>query len=75
MKTHEFDAVSFISGLLITAIGVLYLIPRDIGDIVDVFVDAGTWFFPVLFLAIGAAVITTALMPSRRKTQEDEESV
>lgn len=72
MKPHNFDAVSFISGLIIAALGVLYLIPGDIGDIVDLFIDAGTWFWPVLFLGVGAAVIATALRPSRRSQDSSE---
>jgi hypothetical protein len=63
MKTHQFDGISFFTGLVFAAIGLLYLIPRDVSDIVDFFVDAGTWFWPALFLAVGAAVLIPALRP------------
>ncbi len=70
MNTHEFDAVSFITGLVFTAIGFVYLIPRDVSQIIDFFVGAGTWFWPVLFLAGGLAVLVPALMTSRGKTED-----
>lgn len=67
MKTHKFDGISFFTGLVFAAIGLLYLIPRDAGDIVDLFVDVGGWFWPALFLAVGAAVLIPALR--RRGTE------
>lgn len=65
MKTHKFDGISFFTGLVFAAIGLLYLIPQDVSSIVDVFVNAGTWFWPALFLAVGAAVLVPALRSGR----------
>jgi hypothetical protein len=69
MKTHSFDGVSFFSGLIITAIGLVFLIAPEPGDIFDVFGGAGAWFWPVLLLVIGIAVLVPALMPSRNDEQ------
>lgn len=74
MKTHEFDGVSFFTGLIFAVLGLLYLIPRDVTDIVDLFIAAGDWFWPVLLLAVGLAVIVPALMPSRRGRDDEVES-
>jgi hypothetical protein len=72
MKTHKFDGISFFTGLVFAAIGLLYLIPQDVGDIVDLFVDAGGWFWPTLFLAVGAAVLIPALRPRNTEHSNDD---
>ena len=64
MKTHEFDGVSFFTGLVFAAIGLLYLVPRDVSSLIDLFVGAGSWFWPVLFLAVGVAVLVPAMRRS-----------
>lgn len=69
MKTHSFDGVSFFSGLIITAIGLVFLIAPEPGDIFDVFDGFGGWFWPVLLLVIGIAVLVPALVPSRDDDQ------
>lgn len=66
MKTHKFDGISFFTGLVFAAIGLLYLLAEDVSSIVDIFVDAGNWFWPVLFLAVGVAVLVPALRPERK---------
>ncbi len=71
MKTHKFDGISFFTGLIFAAIGLLYLIPRDVSDIVDIFVDAGSWLWPVFFLAVGAAVLVPALRPRSSDTSDE----
>ena len=65
MKTHTFDGVSFFSGLFITAVGALFLIAQEPGDIIDALGGLGTWFWPLLFVIVGLAVLVPALMPSR----------
>lgn len=74
MRAHRFDGISFFTGLVFTAIGLLYLIPSEFSDIVDLFLDAGDWFWPVLFLAAGMAVLIPALRPSERSNGDEEES-
>ncbi len=57
MKTHKFDGVSLISGLIITGIGLIFLIANDPSDIVGTITNLGAWFWPVLFVVIGIAIL------------------
>jgi hypothetical protein len=76
MKTHRFDPISFVSGLVITLLGLAFLIPQTPVDVVDVLTDLGGWFWPVLLLAIGVAVLLPVVLPKDTRTQgleaEDE---
>lgn len=74
MKTHDFDGVSFFAGLVLAAIGLLYLVPRDISSLIDVVVGAGSWFWPVLFLAVGVAVLVPAIRKSGSSYSEKDGS-
>ncbi len=74
MKTHRFDAISFVTGLVFLGIGLIYLIPRDVTQIIDVFVNAGSWVWPVLFLTIGVAVLVPALRKSGSSYSENDDS-
>jgi hypothetical protein len=69
MKTHKFDAISFLAGLAITGIGLAFLLLPELGNIVDFFTDAGTWFWPVVFIAIGVAILVPV---ASRRGQQDE---
>jgi hypothetical protein len=69
MKTHKFDAISFLAGLAITGIGLVFLLLPELGSIIDFFTDAGAWFWPIVFLAIGFAVLAPAV--TRRRDHED----
>ena len=69
MKTHRFDAVSFFSGLVITAIGLVFLLANEPGDIIDAIGGLGNWFWPLALLIIGVAVLVPALIP---KKESDE---
>lgn len=57
MKTHKFDAVSFLSGLMFTAFGLLFLIPRQTDDLIDFVAGFGTWVWPVILLGVGIAIL------------------
>lgn len=57
MKPHRFDPLSFISGLIATAIGLAFLIPADPTDIVALLDDFGAWFWPVLLIVVGVAIL------------------
>jgi len=57
MKMHRFDSLSFLAGLVITLIGLAFLLLPEVGDIVDVLTDAGAWFWPVVFIAAGVAIL------------------
>ena len=74
MKSHKFDGVSFFSGLVITAIGLMFLIPNSMSDLVDAITGFGIWFWPILFLGIGLAVIIPALLPKKKDEELDTES-
>lgn len=76
MKTHGFDAVSFISGLVITVLGLAFLIPQTPVDIIDAVTGLGTWFWPALLLVIGIAVLVPVFLPKgtdREPEREPEE--
>lgn len=73
MKIHRFDGVSFFSGLIITAIGLVFLIANDPGDIIDAFGRLGNWFWPLLLLIVGVAVLVPALIPSRKDDESNSE--
>jgi hypothetical protein len=72
MKTHEFDVLSFLTGLLITAIGLAFLLLPDLNDIIDVLTDAGSWFWPAVFIAVGVAVLAPLATRGRSTKAEDD---
>lgn len=57
MKPHKFDTLSFVSGLVFTGFGLMFLIPNNTDDLVDVFVDVGGWAWPLVLLGIGLAIV------------------
>lgn len=71
MKTHKFDPLSFLAGLVITGIGLGFLLLPEIGDIADFVLDAGTWFWPVVFIAVGIAVLAPLASASGEENEED----
>lgn len=74
MKTHKFDGVSLFSGLAITGIGLIFLISKDLSDIVGVISRVGTWFWPVLFVVIGIAILIPILTPRKKPEQIESET-
>ena len=73
MKIHKFDPISFFSGVVITATGLIFLIPQAPSDLFDAVGSLGNWFWPVLLLTVGAAVLAPIFM--RSKGQEGDQSV
>lgn len=71
MKTHRFDGVSFFSGLFITLLGLVFLIPNAPTDIIDAIGRLGSWFWPILFVAIGVGILISVLMPSKKAKTDD----
>ena len=69
MKAHKFDAVSFLAGLAITGIGLTFLLLPELGNIIDFFTGAGAWFWPVVFIVIGIAILVPVV--TRRGQLED----
>lgn len=70
MKLHRFDAISFISGLAITLVGLVFLIPADPGALIDIVTDFGSWFWPAVFIAIGLAVLAPIISMMRRSEDD-----
>jgi H+/Cl- antiporter ClcA len=74
MKTHTFDAVSFIAGLAFALIGLVFLIPETPEQIVDVLTNSGAWFWPIALLVVGLAVIIPVLIPKKDEAIESRDS-
>lgn len=74
MKVHKFDGVSFFSGLFITAIGLVFLIANKPGDVFDAIGSIGNWFWPLLLLIVGVAVLVPALIPKRQSEEPESET-
>lgn len=72
MKTHEFDLISFLAGSVIAVIGMTFLLLPELGNIIDFFTDAGAWFWPIVFLAIGLAVLLPVFTGPPRSQDGDE---
>lgn len=70
MKQHRFDTLSFVSGLVFTGFGLLFLLPNTIDDLYDAVVGIGSWGWPLILLGIGLAILVP-LFVSRR--DEDTE--
>jgi len=71
VKTHRFDGVSFFSGLFITLLGLVFLIPNAPSDIIDAIGGLGSWFWPILFVAVGVGILIPVLMPSKKAKTND----
>jgi hypothetical protein len=74
MKPHKFDTLSFVSGLVFTGFGLLFLIPNNTDDLIDVFVNAGRWFWPLILLGIGLAIVVPVFLRSE-DSEEDQPEV
>jgi hypothetical protein len=72
MKTHRFDAISFISGVVATVVGLVFLVPQTPVDLIDAVTSLGAWFWPVLLLVVGIAILVPVFMT--RSGQDEEAS-
>ena len=72
MKSHAFDAISFITGLVATAIGLLFLIPQEPSDVFELVGDFGTWFWPIVLVAIGLAILIPLFLKAGVDKEDDE---
>jgi hypothetical protein len=70
MKSHRFDAISFISGLVTAMVGLVFLVPQTPLDLIDALTSLGAWFWPVLLLVIGLAVLVPVFVT--RSAEDDE---
>jgi formate-dependent nitrite reductase membrane component NrfD len=72
MKPHKFDTLSFVSGLIFTGFGLMFLIPRGTDDLFEVFVDVGSWAWPLVLLGIGLAIIVPVFLNRDEESEEPE---
>ena len=70
MKPHRFDSVSFISGSLLVAVGLVFLTPFNVSSLIDALVRAVSWAGPAVALAVGIALILSALKPDQDTTSD-----
>lgn len=73
MKTHKFDVLSFLAGLFMTGLGLTFLVLPEVDDIVGLLTDAGSWFWPVVFIVAGTAVLAPAIARSTPHESADDE--
>lgn len=71
MKRHEFDPLSFIAGIVLLGLGLLFLIPRATGDLIRFVSSAALWIWPVLFISVGIAILLPAALRMRKDESED----
>ena len=67
MKRHELDPWSLIGGVVLTGLGLLFLVPAEPFDLANGFRSVFGWALPVLVVFVGLALIAPAL-----RKQEDE---
>lgn len=72
MKTHKFDTVSFLSGLVFTAFGLLFLIPNQTDDLIDYVTGLGGWVWPVILLGVGIAILVPVITSFNEDRDEDD---
>lgn len=75
MKTHKFDTVSFLSGLVFTAFGLLFLIPSQTDDLLDYVTGLGGWVWPVILLGIGVAILVPVITSFKEDEDEDKDEM
>ena len=69
MKRHQLDPWSLIGGVVLTGLGLLFLIPAEPFDLTLGIQNLFGWALPVLVVVIGLALVAPAL---RRKDTGDE---
>ena len=73
MKTHDFDPISFIAGLVVTVIGLVFLLPGDTGDLISAISQVGSWAWPAILIGLGVAVIAPSIW--QRKSDQEADAV
>ncbi|HET9202379.1 MAG TPA: hypothetical protein VFP67_04455 [Acidimicrobiia bacterium] len=72
MKSHKFDAISFISGVVAVALGLAFLIPQTPVDLIEMITSLGAWFWPALLVVIGIAVLVPVFVTRTSETDTDD---
>lgn len=73
MRPHRFDPISFLSGVLFTAVGLLFLLPLSISYLVTMVLDLARWVLPALALLAGGVVVATTLVHRSGAGEGEEE--
>ena len=60
MKRHNFDVLSFLSGIVLAGLGMMYLVNDGRWRF-----DAGPWVWPVVLVAGGAVVLLATVRDER----------
>jgi hypothetical protein len=47
---------------VIAAVGSVFLLLPEFGNIIDFFTDAGAWFWPIVLLGIGLVILLPVLI-------------
>ena len=66
MRKHSFDATSFVLGLLISGVALIYLT----AEVTDRTVD-GAWVFPVVLIGLGLAAVLAGLTRAFRRDRPE----
>lgn len=69
MKQHQLDPWSLIGGVVLTGLGLLFLIPAEPFDLTNGFRTLFGWAFPVIVVLIGLALIAPAIRRSQERTE------
>lgn len=69
MKRHDFDPWSLIGGVVLTGMGLLFLLPAEPLELGNGFRNLFGWVLPVLVVLVGLALIVPAL---RKREDEGE---
>ena len=69
MKRHQLDPWSLIGGVVLTGLGLLFLIPTEPFDLTNGFRNIFGWGLPVLVILVGLALIAPAF---RRREEASE---
>lgn len=62
MRKHAFDATSFVLGLVVTGVAVIYLV----AEVTDRSVD-GAWVLPVALIGLGVAAVVAGVTRALRR--------
>lgn len=74
MKTHKFDTLSFVSGLVFTGFGLMFLIPTTTDDLIDTIAGVGGWAWPFILLGIGLAILLPLVL-TKSEDPDDQDQV
>jgi hypothetical protein len=75
MKPHNFDAISFISGIVAAVLGLVFLIPQTPVDLIDAITSLGAWFWPALLVVVGIAILVPVFVTRSQEVDTEDQQV